>query len=92
VSGLATASLILGIVGAIPCCGFTHLAALAALPLGITALTRINKGTADPNGKGQAIAGVVLGSVGIVLGILTIVLLIASSNDPYAMGVTGPVQ
>jgi uncharacterized membrane protein len=92
VAGLATASLVLGIIGVIPCCGVTHLAALAALPLGIVALTRINKATADPQGKGQAVAGIVLGSVGIVFGILTIVLLIASSNDPYAMGVTGPVQ
>lgn len=92
VSGMATASLVLGIISAIPCCGFTHIAALAALPLGIIALTRINKGAADPQGKGQAIAGVVLGAVGIAFGILTIVLLIASANDPYALGIAGPIE
>ena len=81
VTGLATASMVLGIIGAIPCCGFTHLTALVGLPIGIVALRRINGGTADPAGKGQAITGVVLSSVGIALGILSLVLLASSFNS-----------
>ena len=84
VSGLATASMVLGIIAAIPCCGFTHITALVGLPLGIVALRRINGGTADPAGKGQAITGIVLSSIGIALGILTVVLFTSRLNSaPY---------
>ena len=93
VSGMAIASMVLGIIAAVPCCSINHVGALVGLPLGIIALMRINKGAADPRGKGQAIAGIVLCSVGIAIGILAIVLLVISANnDPYSLGIPGTVS
>jgi uncharacterized membrane protein len=72
VAGLATASMVLGILSAVVCCYPLMLCSLAGLPLGLIALNRIQKGTADPKGKGQAIAGVVLSSIVLALGIVGI--------------------
>ena len=87
VANLSLASMVLGIIAVIPCfCGINQAIALVGLPLGIVALTRINKGEADPKGKGQAIAGIALGGIAIALGILFLVLFIISANsDPYAL-------
>jgi hypothetical protein len=74
VAGLATASMVLGILSVVICCWPLMACSLAGLPLGIAALTRIQRGTADPRGKGQAITGVVLSSIAVVLGILFLVL------------------
>jgi hypothetical protein len=74
VAGLATASMVLGILSASVCCYPLMLCSLVGLPLGIVALTRIQKGTADPRGKGQAFAGVALSSIVLALGTLLVVL------------------
>jgi uncharacterized membrane protein len=74
VAGLATASMVLGIISAVLCCWPLMVCSLVGLPLGVVALTRIQQGKADPKGKGQAIAGVALSSIVLVLGILFLVL------------------
>ena len=83
VAGLATASMVLGIVSAVVCCYPLMLCSLAGLPLGLVALTRIQKGTADPKGKGQAIAGVALSSIVLALGVVGVVFLaVAGDQNP----------
>ena len=83
VAGLATASMVLGILSAVVCCYPLMLCSLVGLPLGVVALTRIQKGTADPKGKGQAIAGVVLSSIVLALGVAGIVFLaVAGDQNP----------
>jgi hypothetical protein len=66
-SGLAIASLILGIISFIPLLGV--LPALVAIILGTIGLVKI-KNNHNLQGKGMAIAGIVLGSLGILLTIL----------------------
>ena len=63
--GLATAALILGIVGCIPC---LQVCGIAAIILGVIALSNVKAGTAG--GAGMAKAGIILGVVGIVLAVL----------------------
>lgn len=84
--GFAIASLILGIGSLFTCCctGFiSFFAGVAGLILGIVSLKR------NEDGKGMAIAGIVLSSIGIVLSIFIIILFIAgmaegfSDTNPY---------
>jgi len=72
--------MVLGILSAVICCYPLMLCSLVGLPLGLVALTRIQKGTADPKGKGQAIAGVVLSSIVLALGVIGIVVVVLSRN------------
>ncbi len=62
-SGLAIASLVLGILG-FTC--FSILTGIPALILGIISLGKINKSSGAVTGKGMAIAGIVLGSLSIL--------------------------
>ncbi len=65
-SGLAIASLILGIAGIVLCViGF--LPGIAAIVLGIVALARISADKAGLAGSGMAIAGIVMGGVSFLL-------------------------
>lgn len=67
-NGLATASLVLGIVTFVPgmVLGiFGSLFGLAALVLGIIALVQISKD--QSSGRGAAIIGIVLGAIGAIL-------------------------
>lgn len=81
VAGLATASMVLGIISAVVCCYPLMLCSLVGLPLGLVALTRIQKGVADPKGKGQAIAGVVLSAIVLALGIAGVVFVIVTESS-----------
>ncbi|MGH2720309.1 MAG: DUF4190 domain-containing protein [Actinomycetota bacterium] len=66
-NGLAIAAMVVGIVGIV-----TSLFAIGvffawvALPLGIVALLKINKSNGMEKGKGMAITGIVLGSIGVI--------------------------
>jgi hypothetical protein len=73
-SGLAIASLVLGI------CGFLCVTPFVGLPLGLAALSKIKR-TGQP-GKGMAIAGIVLSS----LWILLMILLLATGNFHFNVG------
>lgn len=65
-SGKALAALITGIAGLVLC--FLFVPALVALILGILALREIGRSNGMKTGKGMAIAGVVLGALGVVAG------------------------
>jgi hypothetical protein len=64
-SGLAIASLVLGILGLT--CILPIIGPILALVFGIVALNRISKSGETIKGHGQAIAGLVLGGVGLVV-------------------------
>lgn len=64
-SGLAIASLVLGILGLT--CILPIIGPILAIVFGIVALSRINKSRGAITGNGQAIAGLVLGGVGLVM-------------------------
>jgi hypothetical protein len=48
--------------------------AIIGLPLGAVALSRINKGSVGPQGKGMAVAGVICSGLALVLAIGLLVL------------------
>lgn len=83
-SGLAVASLVLGIVWAF------WIGSILAVIFGHIALGQIKRSQGSMTGRGMAIAGVVLGWVGVGLLVLTIALgvvgYITSPNHDYAAG------
>lgn len=80
VSGQATASMVLGIVALVLfLCWFLSIGlALVGLPLGLVALNKINKGDAAPDGKGMALAGVILSGIALLLALGFAALVFAS--------------
>ncbi|MEZ5180518.1 MAG: DUF4190 domain-containing protein [Acidimicrobiales bacterium] len=88
-NGTAIASLVIGIVGVIPCL-FNQILAPVALVLGIVVVRKINAGEVVPEGKGLAIAGIVLGAIGTAIGVLWVVALIASANSDVSLAAPGP--
>ena len=62
-SGMAIASLVLGILG-FCCCGM--LAGIPALIVGYIENGKINRGESSPKGKGFCIAGMILGVISLV--------------------------
>lgn len=66
---LATASMVTGIVSMV-CCGIVGAAlGAAALGMGVTSMRRIGASQGSLSGRGQAVAGVVLGALGFVVGL-----------------------
>lgn len=80
VQGLATASMVLGILALVMFwCWFIGIVfALVGLPLGLVALSRISKGTASPEGKGMAVAGLICSGLALVGSIGFLVLIYGS--------------
>ena len=64
-SGLATAALICGLVGIIPC--FFLIPSIIGLILGIIALVKINRSSGTLTGKGKAQAGIIIGLLCIII-------------------------
>lgn len=62
---LATVSLVLGILGILPCCGF--LSGIPAVIVGFIARSRANNDPANYGGGGLATAGIILGIVGTII-------------------------
>lgn len=75
-SGLAIASLVLGIAS-IPLCGLGFFLAIIGLILGCIALSKINRQPDLLTGKGLAIGGITTSIVGLVLGGLLLVSMLA---------------
>ena len=78
-SGMAIASMVLGIVGilAVCFCGvFTAPLPLVGLPLGWTILNRIKRGEVPETERGMAMAGVILNAITLALTVLMFVLML----------------
>ncbi|WP_328536392.1 DUF4190 domain-containing protein [Streptomyces sp. NBC_00344] len=87
-NGLGVAALVLGIVGVVVFCawGLGIIIGTLALIFGILGRKRANRGEA--NNGGMALAGIILGSIGIVIGAVTLCLYIwaiqhSHDSDPY---------
>ncbi|MEU8642539.1 DUF4190 domain-containing protein [Streptomyces sp. NPDC059980] len=80
-NGLGTASLVLGIIAAVLFCAWPLAIVLGILAVifGVIGRGRVRKGEAT--NPGQALAGIICGSVGIVLGIALIVVIVALPDD-----------
>jgi hypothetical protein len=72
-NGKATTALVLGICGVML---FPILLSVPALVLGYQARREIDSSNGASGGRGQAIAGIVLGWVGLVLGVVIVLALI----------------
>jgi hypothetical protein len=81
-SGLALASLILGtlaICGAWLCCGMGFPTSALAIVLGHIAVLKINRSGGRLDGRGMAIAGLLMGYIGLILQILAVIIWIICS-------------
>ena len=80
-SGLAIASLVLGIVSVptICCCGGGLVAAILAIIFGHLAMGRIRRSQGRLDGTGMAVAGLVIGYASVALQILVVIFLVASA-------------
>ncbi len=72
-NGLATAALVLGLCGLVTC----GISCLVGLPLGIVGLRQIAKSPTPVEGRGMAIAGIVISSV-LIVGALVYFIVICS--------------
>lgn len=81
-NGMATASMVTGIIAAVLfwAFGLSAIIGIVAVVLGFVALSR-SKQLPGQVGKGQAIAGIVTGLVGILAGILLLVGITALGNE-----------
>ena len=85
VNGMAVASMVLGIVALVFCWCFYvgGPCALVGLPLGAIALSKINKGEADPKPKGMAIAGLICSIIALAIVIVFVVWIFSVGNGTY---------
>jgi hypothetical protein len=67
-SPLAIVSLVLGIVGI--CCGHLFVLSIGAIVTGVLSRNQIKASAGGMKGGGMALAGLILGGVGILVGIL----------------------
>ena len=79
-SGMAIAAMVCGILS-IPCTGFLGIIlGPTALGLGVSARRTIARSNGWRKGEGMAIAGIVLGVIGIILSIVYLIFLIRNPN------------
>ncbi|MET7386817.1 DUF4190 domain-containing protein [Streptomyces sp. NPDC005529] len=80
-NGLGTASMVLGIIASVLFCAWPLAIVLGILAIvfGVIGRGRVRKGEAT--NPGQALAGIICGSVGIVLGTALIVVIVALPDD-----------
>jgi hypothetical protein len=82
-NGLAVASLVLGIVGAVfSLLGFTVVCAFLSFPLGAIGIVLGALGARNPYHKGMAVAGLILSIVAVVITIGWFVLFAIFSSTP----------
>jgi RsiW-degrading membrane proteinase PrsW (M82 family) len=89
-NGLAVTSMVLGILSVVLFCAWylTLPLGIAAVVLGIVGLNQINKKQFSGSSKGMAIAGLITGGVGLLLGILFIVLIVVAAANISTYSVT----
>lgn len=80
-SVMAIISLVTGILG-ILCCGWFILS-IAALVLGFLGRKEINESGGAKTGSGMAMAGLILGAIGVALGILNWILILATDSFDF---------
>jgi hypothetical protein len=81
-SGLATTSLVLGIVGLVT---IPLLASIAAIVVGKAAQQEIAR-TPDLEGEGSASAGIILGWIGVALAVVVLLLLVVAVSCVTSSG------
>lgn len=80
-NGLATAGMILGILGVVlGCCGVGLIFGIVGAILSVMALNKIGK--TGEGGKGMAIAGIICSAVGILLGGYMVISFIVAGQNP----------
>jgi hypothetical protein len=78
-SGKAIAALVLGIVGVVPFCPLLAICSLLALIFGILARKEITASGGMISGGGMALAGIILGAVGLALWVVLIIVAASTS-------------
>ncbi len=76
-NGIAVASLVVGIISIVGSCFFGGLIGIVAVGLGIAGL---NKSRTTGTGRGQSIAGIATGAVGLLISIVFIIILVAGNS------------
>ena len=76
-NGLATASMVVGIVSLVGVCFFGWITGIVAVGLGIAG---VNKSKITGTGRGQSIAGIVTGGLGLLIGIVLVLVLVSSNS------------
>jgi hypothetical protein len=77
-NGLAVASLVLGIVGILPCC--YCIPSILAIIFGCVSKSSIKKSSGSLGGNGMATAGLVLGIIGLVFGVVMYIVLFSAGG------------
>ena len=86
-SGLAIASFICGLVGPLTC----GIASILALVFGVRACTKIRQSRGGLAGRGFAIAGVILGILGLVVPIIGICVVFPNEMREWVTGLWEPI-
>ena len=68
-NGFAIAALVLGLLGIIPFVGMPVIPSILALVFGYKGKAEIDRSNGYQQGRGMAVAGIILGWVGIVVGV-----------------------
>ena len=79
-SGMAIASLVLGIVGTVTCVATFGIASIVGLILGIVSLGQIKRSVGELTGRGLAIAGIVLSAISLALAVLSILFFVLTAG------------
>lgn len=89
----ALISLILGVLGIVNsfCCSIIPLFPIAALALGLIGLNDVKKSHGAKTGRGLAVAGTILGGVGLLISIIWIIVAIVSGGYSWSFGETRPL-
>jgi hypothetical protein len=82
-NGLAVAALVLGILGVVfACCdGIGAIFGILSLIFGIISMKQLKKSSGVEKGQGMALAGIIMGSISIIIGAIFIAYLIANRGQ-----------
>jgi uncharacterized membrane protein len=81
-SGLAIASLVTGILGIFPCC-LVGIVSILGIVFGVVARKNIDASQGAEKGRGMATAGLICGVVGLVIGIVYWIVVVATGNYEF---------
>ena len=76
---MAIASLIVSIVGTLACC-FTIVVPAVGIVLGFVARKQISASNGTQKGDGMALAGIIIGAIGVVIGVIYWIAFLSSGN------------